>query len=133
MEGKAADVDAALRAHLARALDWREAHAGFDAAVQDLPFELLVDRPVCFGIQTRIDLWKPDMIRLLGAAGCVSVEAGVESLTPEGRDALDKKCRMSTDELTAPDLEALLPLLDRLIENVGTVQEFTMAWKTRGG
>lgn len=27
----------------------------------------------------------------------------------------------TTDELTAPDLESLLPLLDRLIENVGTV------------
>ncbi|HEX2257145.1 MAG TPA: TIGR04295 family B12-binding domain-containing radical SAM protein, partial [Afifellaceae bacterium] len=62
--------------------------------------EALVERPVKFGVQTRIDLWKRDMIELLGRAGCVSVEAGVESLTPEGRDALDKKCRMSTDELT---------------------------------
>jgi anaerobic magnesium-protoporphyrin IX monomethyl ester cyclase len=62
--------------------------------------ELLRARPVRFGIQTRIDLWKPEMIRLLGAAGCVSIEAGVESLTETGRDALDKKCRMSTDELT---------------------------------
>jgi B12-binding domain/radical SAM domain protein of rhizo-twelve system len=62
--------------------------------------ELLGARPVSFGIQTRIDLWKPEMIRLLGAAGCVSIEAGVESLTEAGRDALDKKCRMSTDELT---------------------------------
>jgi hypothetical protein len=40
------------------------------------------------------------MIDRLGRAGCVSVEAGVESLTPEGRDALDKKCRMSTEQLT---------------------------------
>ena len=62
--------------------------------------ELLRARPVRFGIQTRIDLWKPEMIRLLGAAGCVSIEAGIESLTVAGRDALDKKCRMSTDELT---------------------------------
>jgi B12-binding domain/radical SAM domain protein of rhizo-twelve system len=62
--------------------------------------ELLRQRPVRFGVQTRIDLWKPEMIRLLGAAGCVSVEAGVESLTESGRDALDKKCRMSTQELT---------------------------------
>ena len=57
---------------------------------------------VQFGVQTRIDLWKPEMLDLLGAAGCVSVEAGVESLTPEGRDALDKRCRLSTDELTEP-------------------------------
>ena len=41
-------------------------------------------RPVEFGVQTRIDLWKPDMLDLLGAAGCVSIEAGVESLTVEG-------------------------------------------------
>ena len=43
--------------------------------------EALVERPVQFGIQTRIDLWKPDMLDLLGRAGCVSIEAGVESLT----------------------------------------------------
>ena len=62
--------------------------------------EALRDRPVQFGVQTRVDLWKPDMLALLGEAGCVSVEAGVESLTPQGRAALDKNCRMSTDELT---------------------------------
>ena len=62
--------------------------------------EALRARPVRFGVQTRIDLWKPDMLDLLGAAGCVSIEAGVESLTPEGRAALDKKCRLDTGELT---------------------------------
>ncbi len=61
--------------------------------------EALVERPVKFGIQTRIDLWKPDMLDLLGRAGCVSIEAGVESLTAEGRAALDKNCRLSTDDL----------------------------------
>ncbi|HSC17355.1 MAG TPA: TIGR04295 family B12-binding domain-containing radical SAM protein [Rhizomicrobium sp.] len=61
--------------------------------------EALLGRGLKFGVQTRIDLWKPDMIRLLGEAGCVSIEAGVESLTREGRDALAKLCRMSTDEL----------------------------------
>ena len=61
--------------------------------------EALHVRPVQFGVQTRIDLWKPDMLDLLGAAGCVSIEAGVESLTVEGRAALDKMCRMTTDEL----------------------------------
>ena len=59
----------------------------------------LVERDIKFGVQTRIDLWKPEMIRLLGEAGCVSVEAGVESLTPEGREALDKRCKLSTEEL----------------------------------
>ena len=62
--------------------------------------EMLVERPVKFGIQTRLDIWKPEMIELLGRAGCVSIEAGVESLTPEGRAELDKNCRMQTAELT---------------------------------
>jgi len=62
--------------------------------------EALAQRPVAFGVQTRIDLWRDDMLDLLGRAGCVSIEAGVESLTPEGRDWLDKDCRASTDELT---------------------------------
>ena len=61
--------------------------------------EALVQRPIQFGIQTRIDLWKPDMPALLGAAGCVSIEAGVESLTEDGRAALDKRCKLTTDEL----------------------------------
>ena len=61
--------------------------------------EALVERPVEFGVQTRIDLWRPDMLDLLGRAGCVSIEAGVESLTPHGRDWLDKDCKLSTEEL----------------------------------
>jgi anaerobic magnesium-protoporphyrin IX monomethyl ester cyclase len=40
------------------------------------------------------------MIELLGRAGCVSIEAGVESLTEEGRERLDKRCRISTEDLT---------------------------------
>lgn len=62
--------------------------------------EALTTRDVQFGIQTRIDLWKPEQLDRLGAAGCVSIEAGVESLTPEGRDQLAKKCRLDTDQLT---------------------------------
>ena len=34
------DVPAALRAHLTRLLDWRDAHLGFDAAVDGVSFEL---------------------------------------------------------------------------------------------
>jgi B12-binding domain/radical SAM domain protein of rhizo-twelve system len=59
----------------------------------------LTSRDLLFGVQTRIDLWKPEMLELLGRAGCVSIEAGVESLTPEGRDLLGKKCRMTTEQL----------------------------------
>jgi anaerobic magnesium-protoporphyrin IX monomethyl ester cyclase len=62
--------------------------------------EGLAERPLKIGLQTRIDLWSEPMIDLLGRAGCVSIEAGVESITPEGRDLLDKKCKMSTDELS---------------------------------
>lgn len=58
------------------------------------------DRRLKIGVQTRIDLWSEDAIRALARAGCVSIEAGVESITAEGRAFLDKKCRMSTDELT---------------------------------
>lgn len=62
--------------------------------------EALAERPVQFGLQTRIDLWSRETLDLLGAAGCVSIEAGVESLTRAGRDQLDKHCRLSTDELS---------------------------------
>lgn len=68
--------------------------------------QALVSRGLKFGIQTRIDLWKPPMLELLGRAGCVSIEAGVESLTPEGRAALAKNCKMSTDDLAARLVEA---------------------------
>jgi len=57
-------------------------------------------------VQTRIDLWKPDMLRLLGSAGCVSIEAGIESLTVEGREALAKRCRLETEDLALLLIEA---------------------------
>jgi len=61
--------------------------------------EALAARSIRFGVQTRIDLWKPEMLELLGAAGCVSIEAGIESLTAEGREALAKRCRLETEDL----------------------------------
>lgn len=63
--------------------------------------EQLRARKLAFGVQTRIDLWKPELLDLLGRAGCVSLEAGVESLSKKGRDRLAKKCRLTTDELAA--------------------------------
>jgi anaerobic magnesium-protoporphyrin IX monomethyl ester cyclase len=63
--------------------------------------QALVDRPLIFGVQTRIDLWNHEMLDLLGAAGCVSIEAGVESISEEGRNLLFKQSRLSTDEITA--------------------------------
>ena len=49
----------------------------------------------------RIDNWSEEMLELLGRAGCVSIEAGVESITPEGRSLLAKRCKATTAELTA--------------------------------
>jgi B12-binding domain/radical SAM domain protein of rhizo-twelve system len=66
----------------------------------------LVELGLKFGVQTRIDLWKPDMLALLGRAGCVSIEAGVESLTEEGRNELAKNCKLSTEALADRLLEA---------------------------
>ncbi|MGH9621361.1 MAG: TIGR04295 family B12-binding domain-containing radical SAM protein [Bryobacteraceae bacterium] len=60
----------------------------------------LAERSVKIGVQTRIDLWNEDAIRALARAGCVSIEAGVESITESGRAYLDKKCKLSTDQLT---------------------------------
>jgi len=69
-----------------------------------LPYQDVLEavgrRRIKFGVQTRIDLWNEKMIRLLARAGCVSIEAGVESITEAGRARLDKKCRLSTGELT---------------------------------
>ena len=94
--------------------------------------EALVDRRVEFGVQTRIDLWKPDMLDLLGAAGCVSIEAGVESLTVEGRASLDKNCRMSTDELTGRLIHARrsVPFVQaNLIERSGDDPQEIARWR----
>ena len=61
--------------------------------------EALVERDVSFGVQTRVDLWTPPMLELLGRAGCVSIEAGIESITVEGRNLLDKGSRLTTEQL----------------------------------
>lgn len=66
-----------------------------------LLLEGLAGRALKFGVQTRIDLWSEPLLDLLGRAGCVSIEAGVESITPAGREELAKKCKLSTEELTA--------------------------------
>jgi anaerobic magnesium-protoporphyrin IX monomethyl ester cyclase len=96
--------------------------------------EALCQRNVQFGVQTRIDLWKPDMLRLLGAAGCVSIEAGVESLTTTGRAALDKNCRMSTEELTDRLILARrhVPFVQgNLILAAGDDSDMIAAWRER--
>ncbi len=94
--------------------------------------EALVARPIAFGVQTRIDLWKPDMLDLLGRAGCVSIEAGVESLTAEGRAALDKSCRMTTEDLAERLVHArrTVPFVQaNLLEVAGDDPELVARWR----
>jgi B12-binding domain/radical SAM domain protein of rhizo-twelve system len=96
--------------------------------------EAMVGRGLAFGVQTRIDLWKPEMLELLGRAGCVSIEAGVESLTPEGRAALDKDCRMETDALADRLLHArrFVPFVQaNLIRVAGDDAAMVAAWREK--
>ncbi|MDB4946115.1 MAG: radical protein [Labilithrix sp.] len=60
----------------------------------------LVERPIQFGVQMRIDNWNDAMLELLGRAGCVSIEAGMESVTERGRSLLGKHCKLTTEQLT---------------------------------
>jgi anaerobic magnesium-protoporphyrin IX monomethyl ester cyclase len=62
--------------------------------------EALLTRDIQFGVQLRIDNWSEELLELLGRAGCVSIEAGVESITAQGRSLLNKNCKLSTEQLS---------------------------------
>lgn len=62
--------------------------------------EEIAKRPIAIGFQSRIDLWKESTFELLGRAHCISFECGIESVTEEGRDEMNKNCRLSTDRIT---------------------------------
>jgi anaerobic magnesium-protoporphyrin IX monomethyl ester cyclase len=62
--------------------------------------EGIAERRVNIGFQTRIDLWDEESLDLLGRAHTISIECGIESITDEGRDELNKNCRIKTDRLT---------------------------------
>ncbi|HEY1529080.1 MAG TPA: TIGR04295 family B12-binding domain-containing radical SAM protein [Candidatus Angelobacter sp.] len=64
-----------------------------------LLLERIAERPVKIGFQTRIDLWTEETLDLLGRAHCISMECGVESITHEGREDLNKNCRIGTDRI----------------------------------
>jgi anaerobic magnesium-protoporphyrin IX monomethyl ester cyclase len=94
--------------------------------------DALVDRRVMFGVQTRIDLWPKPMLDLLGRAGCVSIEAGVESISEAGRNLLDKRSRLTTEEISDRLLHAKLAvpfvqanLLDAQVDDPAAVE----AWR----
>lgn len=61
--------------------------------------EEIAKRPVSIGFQSRIDLWNEDSLAALGRAHCVSFECGVESITEQGREELNKHCRLSTGRI----------------------------------
>jgi len=62
--------------------------------------EELSHRPISIGLQTRVDLWNEETLDLLGRARCISMECGIESITEQGRDELNKNCRMTTERLS---------------------------------
>lgn len=62
--------------------------------------EEIAARAVSIGFQTRIDLWDEAGVDLLARAHCVSFECGIESITDEGRHALNKNCRIDTARIT---------------------------------
>jgi B12-binding domain/radical SAM domain protein of rhizo-twelve system len=62
--------------------------------------EEVAKRPVSIGFQSRIDLWNEETFALLGRARCISFECGIESVTDEGREEMNKHCRISTDRIT---------------------------------
>jgi anaerobic magnesium-protoporphyrin IX monomethyl ester cyclase len=98
--------------------------------------EALALRDVEFGVQTRIDLWKPEMLELLGRAGCVSVEAGIESLTVEGRAALAKQCRLGTEDLSERLIAARRHIPFVQANLIGTADDdpaLVEAWRRRLG
>ena len=101
--------------------------------------EALCERRVQFGVQLRIDNWSTDMLDLLGRAGCVSIEAGIESLTEQGRSLLAKRCRLNTEELTALLVHAkrAVPfvqanLLDSKTDDPAAVRDWREYLKARG-
>ncbi|MBY0224752.1 MAG: TIGR04295 family B12-binding domain-containing radical SAM protein [Hyphomicrobium sp.] len=96
--------------------------------------DALIQRPIEFGVQTRIDLWSSELLELLGRAGCVSIEAGVESLTEAGRHSLDKKCRLSTEELADRLIAARrqVPFVQaNLIAMADDEADLVMKWRER--
>lgn len=62
--------------------------------------EGIAERNVQIGFQTRIDLWNEETLDLLGRANTISMECGIESITEEGRDELNKNCKIDTGRIS---------------------------------
>jgi anaerobic magnesium-protoporphyrin IX monomethyl ester cyclase len=101
--------------------------------------EGIAERPVKIGFQTRIDLWNEETLDLLGRAHCISLECGVESITHEGREDLNKNCRLGTDRIAEllvhargriPWVQANLILTDR--DNRAEIHRWQKELKSKG-
>jgi anaerobic magnesium-protoporphyrin IX monomethyl ester cyclase len=77
---------------------WIDEIFGVGKTVRQLLREL-GRRKLTIGLQTRIDLWDEQSLDLLGAAHCISMECGIESISDAGRDQLNKNCRISTERI----------------------------------
>jgi B12-binding domain/radical SAM domain protein of rhizo-twelve system len=101
--------------------------------------EGIAERPVKIGFQTRIDLWNEETLDLLGRAHCISMECGIESITEEGREELNKNCRIGTDRISElliyarkkiPWVQANLILTDK--DDRGQIQSWQEHLRSRG-
>jgi B12-binding domain/radical SAM domain protein of rhizo-twelve system len=106
---------------------------GVGKQVREL-LEEIATRPVSIGFQTRIDLWTEESLELLGRAHCVSFECGIESITEEGRNELNKNCRLSTDRIGDLLIHArkFIPWVQaNLIKTAKDDPEMVAAWQRR--
>ncbi|HET9281918.1 MAG TPA: TIGR04295 family B12-binding domain-containing radical SAM protein, partial [Candidatus Angelobacter sp.] len=101
--------------------------------------EEIAKRRIKIGFQTRIDLWNEESLDLLGRAGCISMECGIESITHEGREELNKNCRIGTDRISElliyargriPWVQANLILTEQ--DNKAEIHRWQEALKARG-
>ena len=101
--------------------------------------EGIAERRVKIGFQTRIDLWTEETLDLLGRAHCISMECGVESITHEGREDLNKNCRIGTDRIAEllvyargriPWVQANLILTDK--DDRAEIQHWQETLKSKG-
>ena len=96
--------------------------------------EALVERPVVFGVQTGVDLWSRSYWSCSAPPACVSIEASVEIVTEQGRATLDKRCRMSTEDLAERLILAKrhVPFVQAsLLEVANDDQDLLDAWRDR--
>jgi B12-binding domain/radical SAM domain protein of rhizo-twelve system len=126
---------------IARGVDyiyWIDEIFGVGKLVHQLLKELS-RRPITIGLQTRIDLWDEESLDLLGAAHCISMECGIESVTDAGRDLLNKNCRIDTQRISElliyarkriPWVQANLILTEH--DERGQVREFQESLRKHG-